>query len=156
MSISAKSLILRLFEIILGGLFFYAGYLKLLHPEDFAEAVTAYRLAPIVLVGAMAAVLPWLEVAAGLLLAVGLKRRSCLLLLGFLTGGFLLVMLVTLARGLKIDCGCGLFFTRQVGLVPILEDAVILLGAAGLYYWELMVAGAGTARTAPMRTKTAL
>ena len=79
---------------------------------------------PVSLVGAAAAVLPWLEVAAGLLLAVGLKRRSCLLLLGFLTGGFLLVMLVTLARGLKIDCGCGLFFTRQVGLVPILEDGL--------------------------------
>ena len=109
----------------------------------------AYRLLPISLVGAAAAVLPWLEAAAGLSLSVGLKRRSCLLLLGFLAGGFLLVMLVTLARGLKIDCGCGLFFTRQVGLVPILEDAVILLGAAGLYYWELMVAGEGTARRAP-------
>ncbi|MCX5889423.1 MAG: DoxX family membrane protein [Deltaproteobacteria bacterium] len=144
----AKSLILRLLEIILGGLFFYAGYLKLLHPEDFAEAVMAYRLLPMSLMGAMAAVLPWLEVAAGLFLAVGLKRRSCLLLLGFLTGGFLLVMLVTLARGLKIDCGCGLFFTRQVGLVPILEDGVILLGAAGLYYWELMAAREATARGA--------
>lgn len=149
MSISAKSLLLRLLEIILGGLFFYAGYLKLLHPEDFAEAVMAYRLLPISLVGAAAAVLPWLEVAAGLLLAVGLKRRSCLLLLGFLTVGFLLVMLVTLARGLKIDCGCGLFFQRQVGLLPILEDGLILLWAAGLYYWELMGAGEGAANPAP-------
>lgn len=149
MSISAKSLLLRLFEIILGGLFFYAGYLKLLRPEDFAEAVIAYRLLSIALVGAAAAVLPWLEVAAGLLLAVGLKRRSCLLLLGFLTGGFLMVMLVTLARGLKIDCGCGLFFTRQVGLVPILEDGIIFLWAAGLYYWELTTAGEDTARRAP-------
>jgi len=156
LSISAKSLLLRLFEIILGGLFFYAGYLKLLHPEDFAEAVMAYRLLPISLVGAAAAVLPWLEVAAGLFLALGLKRRSCLLLLGLLTGGFLLVMLVTLARGLKIDCGCGLFFTRQVGLVPILEDLIILLWAAGLYYWELKGAGEGTARRASTRTKTAL
>jgi putative oxidoreductase len=147
--LSAKSLLLRLLEIILGGLFFYAGYLKLLRPEDFAEAVLAYQLLPISLVGAAAAVLPWLEVAAGLLLAVGLKRRSCLLLLGFMTGGFLLVMLVTLARGLKIDCGCGLFFARQVGLVPILEDAVILLGVAGLYYWELTGAGEGTANCAP-------
>jgi uncharacterized membrane protein YphA (DoxX/SURF4 family) len=149
LSISAKSLLLRLFEIILGGLFVYAGYLKLLHPEDFAEAVMAYQLLPISLVGAAAAVLPWLEVAAGFFLAVGLKKRSCLLLLGFLTGGFLVVMLFTLARGLKIDCGCGLFFTRQVGLVPILEDAAILLGAAGLYYGELTGAGKGTARRAP-------
>ena len=149
MSISVKSLLLRLFEIILGGLFFYAGYLKLLHPEDFAEAVLAYRLAPVFLVGAAAAVLPWLEVAAGLLLAVGLKRRSCLLLLGFLTGGFLLVMLVTLARGLKIDCGCGLFFARQVGLVPILEDAVILCGRGGPVLWGIDGGRCGHGRRCP-------
>jgi hypothetical protein len=62
------------------------------------------------------------------------------MLLGLLSGIFLLVMLITLARGLQIDCGCGLFFSRQVGLGPILEDGLILVWAAGLYYWELMVA----------------
>ncbi len=144
-----KPILLRLFEIILGGLFFYAGYLKLLRPDDFAEAVMAYRLLPLSLVGAAAAALPWLEAAAGLFLALGLKRRSCLLLLGFLAGAFLLVMLVTLGRGLKIDCGCGLFFQRQVGLVPILEDGFILLWAAGLYYWELIGVRGGAARHAP-------
>ncbi len=140
MGLAIKPILLRLGEIILAGLFFYAGYLKLLRPNDFAEAVAAYRLLPLSLVGAAAAALPWLEATAGLLLALGLKRRSCLLLLGLLTGGFLLVMLITLARGLKIDCGCGLFFQRQVGLAPILEDGVILLWAGGLYYWELATA----------------
>ncbi len=149
MRLSVKQIFLRLLEIILGGLFFYAGSLKLLHPEDFAEAVLAYRLLPVALVGAATAVLPWLEVGTGLLLAAGLKRRSCLLLLGLLTWIFLLVMLVTLARGLKIDCGCGLFFTRQVGLVPILEDGLVLLWAAGLYYWELNYGREGTASCAP-------
>ena len=149
MSFSAKPLLLRLFEIILGGLFVYAGWLKLWHPDEFAEAVLAYRLLPVALVGTAAAVLPWLEVAAGLLLALGLKRRSCLLILGWLAGAFLLVMLVTAARGLKIDCGCGLFLRRQVGLAPILEDGLIFLWAAGLYYWELTVAMVGAASCAP-------
>lgn len=139
MSISVKPPLMRLFEIILGGLYIYAGCLKLFSPYEFAEAVLAYRLLPVSLVGVVAAVLPWLEVAAGLFLVVGLKRRSCLLLLGGLAGVFLLVMLITTARGLKIDCGCGLFFQRQVGLVPMLEDAFLLLWSAGLYYWELKV-----------------
>ena len=116
MSLPTKPLLFRLFEIILGGLFVYAGGLKLWHPYEFAEAVLAYRLLPAALAGTAAAVLPWLEVAAGLLLALGLKRRSCLLILGWLAGAFLLVMLITAARGLKIDCGCGLFLRRQVGL----------------------------------------
>lgn len=137
MSLSAKSWFRRLLEIILGGLFIYAGCLKLLRPYEFAEAVLGYRLLPAPLAGVVAAALPWIETAAGIFLGVGLKRRSCLLILGWLTGTFLLVMLITAARGLKIDCGCGLFFQRQVGPAPILEDAFLLLWAAGLYYWEM-------------------
>jgi putative oxidoreductase len=135
-----KKVLLRLLEIGLGAFFVYAGIQKHFHPEEFAQAVLAYQLLPESLVGVTAAVLPWVEIAAGLLLAAGLKRRSCLQLLMLLAAGFLVVMVVTLARGLTIDCGCGLFFQRQVGLEPILEDLVFLLWAAGLYWWELAAA----------------
>lgn len=135
-----QAILRRLLEIILGVLFGYAGCLKLFHADEFAEAVLAYQLLPPGLVGLVSAVLPGLELAAGFFLALGFKRRSCLMLLGFLSGIFLLAMLITLARGLKIDCGCGLFFSRQVGLAPILEDGLMVFWAAGLYYWELMVA----------------
>jgi uncharacterized membrane protein YphA (DoxX/SURF4 family) len=132
---------LRLLEIILGAIFVYAGLLKHLHPEEFAEAVAAYQLLPVSLVGAVAAALPWVEIAAGLFLAVGLKRRSCLLLLGAMIGGFLLVLFITAARGLKIDCGCGLFFARQVGLGVILEDSLLLAWTAAMFRGELKAAG---------------
>ena len=138
-----KWLALRLLEVALGGIFFYAGLQKHFHPHEFAEAVLAYRLLPDPLVGLTAAVLPWLEIVAGSLLAAGLKRRSCLLLLGLLGGGFMVLMLVTMARGLKIDCGCGLFFPRQVGLGAVLEDGFFLAWAAGLYWWELRGGGRG-------------
>lgn len=141
MSLSWKSFLLRLFEVILGGLFGYAGFIKLLSPDEFAGAVLAYKLLPVFLAGLVAAVLPWLEVAAGLFLVLGLKRRSSLIILELLTASFLLVMAITMARGLQIDCGCGLFSGREVGLVPILEDGLFFLWAAGLYYWELLSAG---------------
>ena len=131
-------MVLRTLEVVLGGLFFYAGLQKLLHPYEFAEAVLAYQLLPESLVGVAAAGLPWVEVAAGLCLVAGLKRRSGLLLLSGLVAGFLVVILITMARGLSIDCGCGLFFQRQVGLAAVLEDAVLLIWAAGLYWWELL------------------
>jgi len=151
LSLAWKAILGRLLEVILGGLFCYSGFIKLLSPDEFAEAVLAYKLLPVFLVGLAAAVLPWLEVAAGLFLAVGLKKRSCLLILGLLAGVFLLVMFITLARGLKIDCGCGLFAGRQVGLASLLEDGAIFLWAAGLYYWELTVAGEGTVCSAPTK-----
>ena len=135
--ISSSTMVLRTLTVVLGGLFFYAGVQKLLHPYEFAEAVLAYQLLPESLVGVTAAGLPWLEIVAGLCLAAGLKRRSCLLLLGGLVAGFLVVILITMVRGLKIDCGCGLFFQRQVGLAAMLEDAVLLIWTAGLYWWEV-------------------
>ena len=149
-----------LLGLILGGLFFYAGLLKHLAPYAFAEAILAYQLAPEPLVGLVAAILPWVEITPAFLLIVGyslalvgwtavfcgissgaalvggIKRRSCLLLLMAQAGLFLLVLLITWARGLKIDCGCGLFTSRQVGLVPVLEDALILALAAVVYWWE--------------------
>jgi putative oxidoreductase len=144
-----KALLRRLLEILLGACFIYAGVLKHFHPEEFARAVLAYQLLPQALVGLTAAVLPWVEIAAGLFLAAGLKKRSCLQLLGLLTAGFLVIMIITLARGLKIDCGCGLFLQRQVGFIPLLEDLVFLLWAAGLYWWELDSARRRLAAGAP-------
>ena len=130
----------RVLGIVLGGLFFYAGLQKHYHSWEFADAVLAYQLGPMWLAGVVAAVLPWVELTAGGLLVAGLKRRACLLLIVLLTASFLVVLVVTLARGLKIDCGCGLFFQRQVGVVPLLEDLVLLAWAGGLYWWELRAA----------------
>jgi len=132
-----KTIILRLLEIVLGGVFLYAGALKHLYPQEFAEAILAYQLLPHGLVGAAAAVIPWTELAAGLFLFFGLKRRSCLLILALLAGAFMVVLLITMARGLKIDCGCGLFSSREVGVGAVLIDAVFLIWASGLYWLEL-------------------
>jgi uncharacterized membrane protein YphA (DoxX/SURF4 family) len=127
----------RFLEMALGALFVYAGIQKHFHPHQFADAVLAYQLLPESLAAFTAAALPWVEIAAGLFLAAGVKKRSCLQLLALMAAGFMVAMLITLARGLKIDCGCGLFFQRQVGLAPLLEDAVFLILFAGLYWREL-------------------
>lgn len=152
-------------SLVLGGLFVYAGVQKHLAPYEFAEAIQLYQLLPLALVGLTAAVFPWLEMASGAFLIVGLllkaeahlasgfgrlpgvmagdaglTRRSCLLLIMLQLGLFILVLLITMARGLKIDCGCGLFTNRQVGPGALLEDA-LLLGAAGWLYWRERQAG---------------
>jgi putative oxidoreductase len=136
--ISISLIWLRALEVVLGGLFFYAGLQKVLHLHEFAEAVLAYQLLPESLVGLAVAGLPWLEIAAGFFLVAGLKPRSSLLLLAGLVAIFLVVILITMARGLSIDCGCGLFFQRQVGMGAVLEDAVLFIWAVGLYWWELL------------------
>jgi hypothetical protein len=102
-------------------------------------------------VGLVAATLSWIEIVSGISLILGcllrsrrfsnpfpldgILRRSALLLILGQSLLFVALLLITLARGLKIDCGCGLFMDRQVGLGAILEDA-LLLGVAGWLYWR--------------------
>ncbi len=147
-----------LLGLALGGLMVYVGVKKHLAPYAFAEAILAYRLLPQPLVGVTAAVLPWVEITSGFFLALGyvmeawgrlalalgrpggellvagLKRRSCLLLIIGQLALFIAVLAITWARGLKIDCGCGLFFQQEVGWLPILEDLGLLAVAAALYW----------------------
>ena len=65
----------------------------------------------------------------------GILRSSALLLIFGQSLLFVAVLLIAMARGLKIDGGCGLLFQRQVGLASILEDT-LLLGVAGWLYWR--------------------
>jgi ribA/ribD-fused uncharacterized protein len=112
-------------------------------------------------VGLVAAILPWVEITGGFFLALGclleipgrvlrglgsswgdrlvggVKRRSCLLLISLILAVFLVVLVITQARGLKIDCGCGLMGDRMVGWGIILEDALMLALALFLYWWAL-------------------
>jgi hypothetical protein len=83
----------------------------------------------------------------------GILRRSALLLILSQSLLFVAVLLITMARGLKIDCGCGLFFQRQVGLESILEDA-LLLGVAGRLYWrEGKIGDRGEGSLTPVQSK---
>jgi ribA/ribD-fused uncharacterized protein len=150
-----------LLGLALGAAFLYSGIMKRLEPYKFAEAVLAYDLLPQSLVGLVAAILPWIEITGGFFLALGclleipgrllrdlgfswgdrlvggIKRRSCLLLLALMLAVFLVVLVITLARGLEIDCGCGLVGDRMVGWGAILEDALMLAVALFLYWWAL-------------------
>jgi|WetSurMetagenome_2_1015567.scaffolds.fasta_scaffold185128_2 ribA/ribD-fused uncharacterized protein len=150
----------------LGGAFFYAGMQKRLEPYQFAEAILAYDLLPQALVGLTAAILPWVEIASGFFLALGylveipgrllrglgfaaggrliggIKRRSCLLLIILQLALILAVLGITFARGLKIDCGCGLIWVRQVGWGIIIEDLLMLILTGFLFWWELPGAAA--------------
>ena len=128
---------LLLLELALGGIFLYSGWQKHLHPEEFVEAVLAYKILHLGLAGVTAAILPSVECAAGLLLALGFKKRSSLLLLALMVCVFLAAMLITMIRGLNIDCGCSLFLSRQVGWVAFLEDSLLLGLACGLYSCEV-------------------
>ncbi len=118
--------LLVLFRIVLGGLFVYAGVAKALEPLDFAQNIRNYRLVGQELSFLAAVALPWLEILAGVALAAGVWTRASSLLISGLLVFFIALTLVTVIRGLDVDCGCFGALSRKAGLGVILEDAVML------------------------------
>ncbi len=114
-------------RILVGLVFLLYGFDKIPHPGDFARAIDNYRLLPEFLVNLLAVVLPWVEVACGLLLLSGQWVRSAALLSAFLLVVFIIAVCVALVRGLDINCGC--FNTdggRKIGLKLLAEDLLLL------------------------------
>lgn len=99
-------------RLLLAGLFIAAGLPKLFAPQDFALVVFRYHLLPNDLVNAAALLLPWLELCAALALLWPAWRRTGALWLAGLLAMSTAAIVISLARGLDIDCGC---FTLQPG-----------------------------------------
>lgn len=90
----------------LGLVFVTACWHKLLHPASFAMDVATYGILPLALVNPTAIILPWVELAAGIMLIIGYRARVGALLAAAMMLVFVAALGVALARGLDISCGC--------------------------------------------------
>jgi len=110
-------------RVLLGGVLIYAGFTKLNDGWRFAEAIANYRLLPAQANQILALTLPWLEVALGLLLILGLWLRAAAGLSALLFLGFAAAVIAALARNLDISCGCfGTGSASQVGIKTLALD----------------------------------
>lgn len=62
-------------RLLLGGVLLVAGGLKAFKPSESAGAVAAYKILPTDIAHLIGYALPWLEVALGILLIIGLTTR---------------------------------------------------------------------------------
>ena len=90
----------------LATVWFLSGFAKAADPVQTRAAVRAFDVLPDGLVPPVAMVLPYLEIALGLLLVLGMVTRwaavaSAVLLVVFIAG-----VVQAMVRGLSIDCGC--------------------------------------------------
>jgi len=129
-------LILRL---ILGGIFIYAGYVKLRDPwQLFAASIASYELVPMWMAQIVARVLPWFEVALGAGLLIGWR----LLPIASIGTALLLVVFNALVwnaflAGKEIDCGC---FGPGEALTwkTLVRDGSMLAAALLVSWWALI------------------
>ncbi len=100
------SLIALAARLYLAGVFLFACWHKILHPAAFAVDVATYGILPLQLVNQLAITLPWVELAAGLMLIAGFRARAGALLVAGMMTMFIAALAIALHRHLDISCGC--------------------------------------------------
>ncbi|MBI9086214.1 MAG: DoxX family membrane protein [Desulfobacterales bacterium] len=132
-------------RLLMGAIFIYASYDKILHPEAFARAVYNYQILPDILVNLAAMVLPWLELAVGLLLVANRWVPGAAIFTTGLMGFFLAALVFNQVRGLNVHCGC--FSTQSAegsaDWWTVARDSVFLGISAFLFRQVLRVQPSG-------------
>jgi uncharacterized membrane protein YphA (DoxX/SURF4 family) len=126
------SLLVRVF---IGGYFVVAAVPKIIEPLAFATSIMHYGLIPSWSVNAVALVLAWLELLAGVGLIMGIRTRVQSLLCGGMLLIFTLAVAYAVVLGLKIDCGCfGESGGEEVSWIKVAKNSAMILGCAYLWW----------------------
>jgi len=121
------------FRLVVGGVFIWAGLLKIFDPLGFAQNIANYRVFPQGISFFLALFLPWIEVICGVFLIVGILRGASSLLLSGLLSVFLALIALTILRGIDIDCGCFGSISRKIDYKLILMDSALLFFSLNIY-----------------------
>jgi uncharacterized membrane protein YphA (DoxX/SURF4 family) len=120
----------------LAAVWLVSGTLKAIDMDQTVVAVRAYDVLPRAGVDVVAAMLPFLEIALGLLLLLGIGTRLVSVVSGVLLLTFMAGVTQAWARGLSIDCGCfGGGGAVAPGATAYLQEIVRDTGFLALTAW---------------------
>ena len=95
-----------IFRIILGIIFIYASYDKILDPAGFSKNIHNFHITPISIENIIALVLPWLELIIGIFLIFGLFLDGTINITISLLIFFIIILSQAVFRGIDVHCGC--------------------------------------------------
>lgn len=140
-SISAffqNRVVLLILRWAVAAIFIYAGFQKIISPQNFADSIASFQILPKELISLVALGLPLFEIIMGFAVMIGLHRRPAILGIAALTAVFILALASAIVRGIPVDCGCfisGEPSTAQA-CIALGRDIPILAAALWLYLWE--------------------
>ena len=113
-------------RLILGTVFIWASFDKILDPASFAKNISNYHVIPFGLENTIAIILPWLEFLIGTGMILGIMVDGSIMISSFLLLLFNILIAQAILRGFNIECGCGLKEGQMVGIEKIIENFVLL------------------------------
>ena len=126
-----------LLRVVLGGVFVFAGFSKLLLPHaEVVAHIQQYQVLPDWLVSITATFLPWIEVGSGTALLAGFCTTPVTLLIAVQLLNFSALMGIVLVVGIPIeDCGCfGNLGLPETPLQVLIRDLIMLVLLVPIIY----------------------
>lgn len=112
-------------RLLLGGIFAYAGFAKLMEPvANFRGALAQYEIFPLALLDPVAYTVPWVEFIFGCFVIVGYAPRWSSLVLGMLSASFVVMLLMSKSFWGTGAAYCGCF--GQAGLKLSMRQMALL------------------------------
>jgi putative oxidoreductase len=134
MPFARRNLVWRIVDLIVGGVFVYAGAIKVLDPVQFANDIDNYKMLPWFVSVCLSLYLPWLEIFCGLAVIFRFLYRGGLSILTALVAVFIGATIFAKMRGLDITCGCFGHASKNWNFsTHLLLDLLILLAALALF-----------------------
>ena len=122
-----------IFRVILGIIFIYASYDKILDPSGFSRNIHNFHVTPIAVENLAALIIPWLELIIGIFLIFGLFLEGATSITIGLYIFFIIILSQAVFRGIDVHCGCfkteadaGITDLRMELIKRIAEDFVLL------------------------------
>jgi uncharacterized membrane protein YphA (DoxX/SURF4 family) len=115
-------------RMVLGVVFIWASWSKILEPDKFAAIIQSYQILPQQLVNPVAVLLPWVEAACGISLISGYMVRGSVFIVNILMIVFILALVFNLYRGVDVACGCFAVSTasEKISIFTVSRDIALL------------------------------
>jgi len=101
--------ILFLGRLMIGLIFAYSGYTKLIEPvENFQAGIASYEIVPYIFIPWIARIIPWVEFIFGAFVIVGYLTRISAAMLAAMSWSFVMLIALTwfVTGSIPADCGC--------------------------------------------------
>ena len=134
--ISTSCYLSLVFRLYIAGIFVYAGMYKISYTAEFAETIAGYQMVPYWGVNFLAAILPWIELICGILLAAGVRARAAACVLGALMAVFTVGIAWNLILDSPIGCGCFSSVEEAISWRTLVRDSLWLAMIVHIFFFD--------------------
>jgi uncharacterized membrane protein YphA (DoxX/SURF4 family) len=119
-------------QVFIGALFIISSVTKIPDTAKFADSIANYKIVPDSLVMPLATIVPWIQMAAGVMIVLDVFAQSSAFILCGLLAVYIIAITQAWIRGIDIECGCFDLLTQfgleeRVGLEAVIRDLVFML-----------------------------